>query len=381
MRVGGLAARTLVAHTSDELVQHAVTLWRDDEPWLLIGGGSNTVVSDEGFPGTVVLVRNTGIEAIDDPSLDAGVVRLRVQAGHDWDELVQATVERGLAGLEALSGIPGRAGAAPIQNIGAYGCELQDVLHSIEFLERGDDEPHRLTAAELELGYRDSAIKQGLEGVVLSIDLLLTDRAPARGAHRAAAAGIDPDHAEAVAPVRYGQLAQALGVELGEVVSIQRIRDAVIALRASKGMVLDESDHDTWSAGSFFTNPIVSSRFAAALPADAPRFALQAAEPAPAVTSFEELAAGVPLRVPRTTNDNRVKLSAAWLIEHAGVPRGFRLPGSGAAISSKHTLALTNRGGATAEQVAELARFVVQRVQQEFGVILVPEPRLYGLEV
>ncbi|MHA3724754.1 UDP-N-acetylmuramate dehydrogenase [Leucobacter sp. HY1910] len=381
MRVGGHAERTLVAHTAAELVQHAVTLWREHEPWLLVGGGSNTVVSDEGFPGTVVLVRNTGIEAIDDPTLDAGIVRLRVQAGQDWDELVQATVERGLAGLEALSGIPGLAGAAPVQNIGAYGCELQDVLHSIEFLERGDEVPRRLMAAELELGYRDSAIKQGMEGVVLSIDLLLTDRAPARGAHRAAAAGNDPDHAEAVAPVRYGQLAQALEVELGALVPIQRIRDAVIALRASKGMVLDASDHDTWSAGSFFTNPIVSSRFAAGLPENAPRFALRAPEPAPGVTSFEELAAGVPLRVPRAESDNRVKLSAAWLIEHAGVPRGFRLPGSGAAISSKHTLALTNCGGATAAQVAELARFVVQRVQQEFGVILVPEPRLYGLEV
>nr|WP_051053770.1 UDP-N-acetylmuramate dehydrogenase [Leucobacter salsicius] len=386
MRVGGSAERTLTAHTSEELASLAAALWGDDQPWLLIGGGSNTVVSDEGFPGTIVLARNTGIDAIDDAELSAGEVRVRVQAGHNWDELVAATVDRGLAGLEALSGIPGLAGAAPVQNIGAYGCELSDVLHSIEFLERGDRTPRRLSAAELELGYRDSAIKQGMEGVVLSIDLVLTDREPARGAHRAAAQGTDPDQVEAVAPVRYSQLAGALGVELGAPVPIREIRAAVLRLRASKGMVLDAVDHDTWSAGSFFTNPIVSASFASGLPENAPRFPLQAPEPAPGITSLEELAAGVPLRRPQASAaasraERQVKLSAAWLIEHAGVPRGFRLPGSGAAISSKHTLALTNQGGATAAQVAELARFVVQRVQQEFGVVLVPEPRLYGLEV
>lgn len=386
MRVGGPAERILTAHTSQELAAIAGDLWAEDEDWLLIGGGSNTVVSDPGFPGTIVLARNTGIDAIADTELAPGEVRLRVQAGHNWDELVAATVDRGLAGVEALAGIPGLAGAAPVQNIGAYGCELADVLHSIEFLERGDHTPRRMSAAELELGYRDSAIKQGLEGVVLSIDLVLTDRAPARGAHRAGAEGTDPDQAEAVAPVRYAQLATALGVELGASVPIQEIRAAVLRLRASKGMVLDEADHDTWSAGSFFTNPIVSAAFASGLPENAPRFALRAPEPAPGITSFEELAAGVPLRRPQIDavaerSERQVKLSAAWLIEHAGVPRGFRLPGSGAAISSKHTLALTNQGGATAAQVAELARFVVQRVQQEFGVVLVPEPRLYGLEV
>lgn len=396
MRVGGPAERTFVAHTSEELAQLAVALWQDDEPWLLIGGGSNTVVSDEGFPGTIVLARNTGIDAIHDPALETGEVRLRVQAGHDWDELVAATIERGLAGIEALSGIPGRAGAAPVQNIGAYGCELSDVLHSIEFLESGHRESRRLTAADLALGYRDSAIKQGLEGVVLSIDLVLTDRSPARGAHRAAARGMangmtdgaangstnaGSTSVDAVAPVRYGQLAQALGVEVGAHVAIHEIRKAVLALRASKGMVLDAADHDSWSSGSFFTNPIVTSSFASSLPQEAPRFPLRALEPAPAFTSLEEIAAGVPMRIPRATPKNRVKLSAAWLIENSGIPRGFRLPGSGAAISSKHTLAITNRGGATAAQVAELARFVVQRVQQEFGVILVPEPRLYGLEV
>jgi UDP-N-acetylmuramate dehydrogenase len=261
-----------------------------------------------------------------------------------------------------------------VQNIGAYGQELSDVLHSIEFLDRESGEVRRMTAEELQLGYRDSAIKRGLEGVVLSIDLLLGD---ARAGDADSAAGGGP----LSAPVRYAQLAGALGVEIGDRVPLRQLRDSVLRLRASKGMVLDPEDHDSWSAGSFFTNPIVSEHFSRQLPAHAPRFPLGEDESAPAVTSFEELAAGVPLRVPQAEPERMVKLSAAWLIENAGVVRGFRLPGSGAAISSKHTLAITNRGGASAADVAELARLVVQRVQQEFGVILAPEPNLYGMEL
>ena len=377
MRVGGPAERLIVARSRDDLVEHATELWESGEPWMLLGGGSNTVVSDEGFPGTVLLVRNTGATRITDEGEGSapGEVRLRVQAGHDWDSLVAACVDRGWVGIEALSGIPGLAGAAPIQNIGAYGQELSQVLHSIEFLDLEQREVRRIPAADLELGYRDSIIKQGLEGVVVSIDLMLTEsrEEPVVGAH-----------AEAPAPtaeVSYAQLAQALGVELGDRVPIRQLRDSVLRLRASKGMVLDPSDHDSWSSGSFFTNPIVSEHFARSLPEDAPRFPVGDVEPAPAVTSLEELAAGTPLRLPGAAPERTFKLSAAWLIEHSGVKRDFRLPGSGAAISSKHTLAITNRGGASAADVAELARFVVQRVQQEFGVILAPEPNLYGLEL
>ena len=380
MRVGGPAERVVVAHSAEELVELATELWNEYEPWLLLGGGSNTVVCDEGYPGAVLLVRNTGAVRVDDESLPAGTIRLRVQAGHDWDQLVSACVDRGWAGIEALSGIPGLAGAAPVQNIGAYGQELSDVLHSIEFLDRETGEVVRLSAEDLELGYRDSAIKRGREGVVLSIDLLLRDT----GAEEAgtASAGVDGAAAGvAASPIAYGQLAKALGLEVGDRAPIREVRNVVLGLRASKGMVLDADDHDTWSSGSFFTNPIVSERFARSLPENAPRFSMEDEEPAPAVTTFEELAAGVPLRVPERIEERRVKLSAAWLIENAGVPKGFRLPGSGAAISSKHTLAITNRGAATAGDVAELARFVVQRVQQEFGVILVPEPNLYGLEL
>ncbi len=368
MRVGGAPDEIVVAHTRDDLVQHALELWGAGEPWLLLGGGSNTVMSDDGYPGTVLLVRNNGVDRVIDQLLEqAQKVRIRVQAGQDWDRLVEFCVSQGWAGIEALSGIPGLAGAAPVQNIGAYGAELSDALHSIEFLDAETGEAVRLSAAELELGYRTSTLKRGREGVVLSIDLVLDASGDGRSA-----------------PVRYQQLASALGVEIGERVPLTELRAAVLGLRASKGMVLDEGDHDTWSAGSFFTNPIVSERFARELPADAPRYPVEAGDEAAAVVvTFEQLQRGEVPAPPTLggATQARVKLSAAWLIEHAGVTKGFRLAGSGAAISSKHTLAITNRGGASAADVAQLARFVVQRVQQEFGIVLVPEPNLYGLEV
>lgn len=364
MRVGGPAERVIVARSSAELAEHALELWEAGEPWLLLGGGSNTIVCDEGFPGAVVLARNTGVDRVIDESLDEGFVRLRVQAGQDWDSLVAFCVERGWSGIEALSGIPGCAGAAPVQNIGAYGAELGDVLHSIEFLDAVSGEQLRLSAAELELGYRDSTLKRGREGVVLSIDIVLG----------AGADGLS-------AAVRYGQLAQALGIEVGERAPLDELRSAVLRLRASKGMVLDDEDHDTWSAGSFFTNPIVTEKFANELPAETPRFPLDDSEQVPVVISFEDLERGLLPSLPSNGAPRMVKISAAWLIEHSGVQKGFRLPGSGAAISSKHTLAITNRGAASAADVAQLARLVVQRVQQEFGIILVPEPNLYGLEL
>lgn len=327
LRVGGPAARLLTAATTDELVAAAFTAWEDGE-WLVLGGGSNVLVADDGFDGTVVLVRTKGVES----SADADGVTVRVAAGEPWDAFVATTVENGWTGLEALSGIPGTVGAAPVQNIGAYGVELSDVLTAIEFLDAVTGERAWVPAAELALGYRTSTLKHGRRGVVLTVEFRLGT---------ASSDGV---------PVRYAQLAGSLGVELGALVAPSTVRAEVLRLRGSKGMVLDADDPDTWSAGSFFTNPLVSPEFAETLPAEAPRW--------PA--------------------GDEVKLSAAWLIEHAGVHRGYAVPGSRAGISSKHTLALTNRGGATAAQVAELARYVQVTVLNRFGVALVPEPVVVG---
>lgn len=368
MRVGGAPRAYRLAETSDELVRQATALWASDEDWLLLGGGSNTVVADEGFDGTVLLVRNTGAEILEDQGLPEGQLRLRVQAGQNWDELVELCVQRGWAGIEALSGIPGSAGAAPIQNIGAYGQEVGSVLHAVTFLDYDSGEVLRLHREELGLGYRDSVFKRGRRGVVLSIDLTLANN------------GEVPSPLSA--PVAYAQLADALGVQLGDRVSIKELRRTVLRLRASKGMVLDPADPDTSSAGSFFTNPIVTEAFARELPAEAPRWPVAIPEEPAIATPLEVLDAGGALRLPPASARPRlVKLSAAWLIEHAGIGKGFRLPGSGAAISSKHTLAITNCGAASAADVGQLARFVVQRVQSEFGVLLHPEPILVGVEL
>jgi UDP-N-acetylmuramate dehydrogenase len=293
-------------------------------------------------------------------------VRLRVQAGEPWDDLVAHAVDRGWSGIEALSGIPGAAGAAPVQNIGAYGQELASSLAGIDFLDFESGEVRWMPAAELQLGYRTSVLKQGMRGIVLAIELELHDTAAEASVLGAALSQ----------PVLYGQLAAALGVQLGDRVPISQLRDTVLELRRSKGMVLDAGDPDTASAGSFFTNPIVTESFARSLPEAAPRWPLESEAP-DRVIPLEHYAGVGP--VPDSDSPSTVKLSAAWLIEHAGITRGFRLPGSRAAISGKHTLALTNTGGATADEVAQLARFVQGRVAAEFGVILQPEPVLIGV--
>jgi len=329
MRVGGPAREVVAPATEAALVAAARDAWSTGEEWLVLGGGSNLVVSDAGFDGTVIRVVTTGIEVQE----DAAGMRLRVQAGEPWDALVARAVAEGWAGIEALSGIPGSTGAAPIQNIGAYGQELSSTLVSIDFLDYSTEEVQRVPAAELGLGYRTSALKRGRAGVVLAIELAL-------------AAARDSLVSDA-------QLATALGVPIGSRVPTAVIRSGVLALRASKGMVLDAGDPDSVSCGSFFTNPIVSELFAHRLPPEVPRW-LQ-------------------------DDDASVKLSAAWLIERSGVSRGFALPGSQAAISAKHTLAIVNRGGATASQVAELARYVRARVSAKFGIELQPEPALVGM--
>ncbi|MDJ0338594.1 UDP-N-acetylmuramate dehydrogenase [Cryobacterium sp. PH31-O1] len=379
-RVGGPPAARVAPVTEQDLINETLVVWGLEENWLLLGGGSNTVVADEGFDGIVIQVVTRGIEVLAvgretssdaDAAPTAGIesgsgVRLRVQAGEPWDDLVAYAVEHGWAGIEALSGIPGSCGAAPVQNIGAYGQELSDSLVAVDFLSYETGEVERLERADLDLGYRTSALKRGLRGVVLAIELELHDTA-------AEASVLGSPLGQ---PLKYAQLAGALGVQLGDRVPLPIVRETVLGLRAGKGMVLDPNDCDTFSAGSFFTNPIVTETFARSLPADAPRWPLEA-EPADRVIPLEEYMGVGP--IPGEEPVRLVKLSAAWLIEHAGVRRGFRLPGSKAAVSSKHTLALTNTGGATAAEVAELARYVLGRVQAEYGVNLQPEPVLVGL--
>ena len=353
--VGGPARQLIRASSTEQLIESTIEVWASGQDWLLLGGGSNLVVADEGFDGTVIRVETRGIERLESSD---GSVRLRVQAGEPWDALVVHTVERGWSGLEALSGIPGSSGAAPIQNIGAYGQELSASLIAIEYLDYLRGELLRVPAAELELGYRTSAMKRGRQGLVVSIELELAASADALSQ-----------------PIAYPQLAAAMGAKLGDRVALADVRSGVLALRAAKGMVLDPNDPDSVSCGSFFTNPVVTENFARSLPAEAPRWPIE-----PELADVAVPIGGEP--APRLFPTNtRVKLSAAWLIEHAGITRGFALPGSRAAISSRHTLAIVNRGGASAAEIAELARYAQTRVLSEFGVRLQPEPMLVGLEL
>ena len=383
IHVGGAPRELFEATTREQLIETMREVWDSNEPWLLLGGGSNTVVADEGFDGTLVLIRTRGISEVttsyivpegraasgpDAPTSHEGSIVLRVQAGEPWDAVVDFAVSHGLAGIEALAGIPGSTGATPVQNIGAYGQEVADVISSVEFLDYVTGEVENIPAAALGFGYRDSIFKRGRLGVVLSVDFALTPSWRSDAVSEATALSL---------PITYPQLAESLGVAVGNRAELSRVREAVLALRASKGMVLDAGDTDTVSVGSFFVNPIVTESFARTLPAGAPRYPVEAPV-AQRVTPLDGSATTV---VPGVEGPTLVKLSAAWLIEAAGVKKGFGVPGSGAAISSKHTLAITNRGGATSDDILGLARYVQALVQSHFGLILQPEPNLIGLEI
>jgi UDP-N-acetylmuramate dehydrogenase len=331
LRVGG-PARDLVEVTSThELVEVVRALDAAGEPVLVLGGGSNVLVGDAGFDGTVVLVATRGVSQ-DVASCSGAVVT--VAAGEPWDPFVALTVEQGWSGMEALSGIPGSIGASPIQNVGAYGTEVGQHITTVRTLDRSTGKVRTLFAVECGFGYRTSVFKTH-PGRYVVLDVTFQLRLGSLSA-----------------PVRYAELARVLGVEVGTRVPATQVRDAVLSLRRSKGMVLDDVDPDTWSAGSFFTNPVLDPAAVADLPDGAPRYA----QP-----------------------DGRVKTSAAWLIEHAGFGRGW---GDGAArISTKHTLALTNRGSASATDVVALARQVRSGVEQTFGIVLEPEPVLVGCEL
>lgn len=350
-RVGGTARYWVKATTEEQLIDAIRQADANREPLLVLGGGSNVLVADEGFPGTVVHIGTQGITVLEQTPQS---VLIRVDAGQNWDDVVAHTVAKGWSGLEALSGIPGAAGATPVQNVGAYGAEVADTLVSIRAWDRQQHRIVELSNQDLDFGYRDSIIKRTVADsirdpmaatprwVVLSVDFQLAN---------------NQQHT----PVRYSQLARALGVELGDEADIARVREEVLKLRASKGMVLDETDHDTWSTGSFFTNPIVPAEQTQHLPEEAPQF--------PAGTNES----GQPL----------VKLSAAWLIDHAGYHKGFgaELTGGRASLSTKHTLALTNRGSATTADLITVAQAVRDGVQKHWKIALHPEPVLIGCRV
>ncbi|WP_299573438.1 UDP-N-acetylmuramate dehydrogenase [uncultured Williamsia sp.] len=340
MRVGGPARDLVTPSSADDLVATITRLDAAGKPVLVIGGGSNLLVGDAGVDATVVKVTHADVAV--EPLGDGGV-RMVVGAGADWDAIVADSVARGLGGLECLSGIPGSVGATPVQNVGAYGVEIADVLDGVELLDRTTGTRSWVAPSALGLGYRTSALKHRDERIVLTVAFRLTDD------------GVS-------APIRYRELAGVLGVDMGERAGVVEVREAVLALRRGKGMVLDARDPDTWSSGSFFTNPVVS---ATDLPAveDAVRARLGSAD------------------MPRYPAPDGVKLSAGWLIEKAGFGRGFPGPDAPARLSTKHTLALTNRGSASAEDIAALARRVRDGVQDAFGVRLHPEPVLVACTV
>ncbi|MHA7268218.1 UDP-N-acetylmuramate dehydrogenase [Arthrobacter sp. HLT1-20] len=348
LHVGGPAKNYVVATTEAEIIAAVKAADGAGEQLLILGGGSNLLISDDGFAGTVVKIASSGYTV--DSQDSCGGASVVVQAGHDWDDFVHQSVLHAWSGLEALSGIPGSAGATPVQNVGAYGCDVSLTIAAVRTWDREKNAVHTFTSSELKFGYRESLLKATTVNgspryVVLSVEFqLLLGRMSA--------------------PIKYAELARTLGVEIGQRANSLDVRRAVLALRASKGMVLDPADRDTFSTGSFFTNPIVSAEVAATLPADAPRW--------PA--------------------GDLVKLSAAWLIEHAGFAKGYGLLGEvpatsqtddagtppRASLSTKHTLAITNRGGARAEDILVVAREVRDGVVRTFGITLVPEPVLVG---
>ncbi len=337
LRLGGPARRAVVAATDAELVAAVRDADAAGEPVLVLGGGSNLVVADEGFDGVVVQVATRGIARAD----EGDVAVMDVAAGEDWDAFVATSVAAGLSGVEALSGIPGRVGATPMQNVGAYGQEVKDTLRSVRLWDRRERAAVTLPAAACDFRYRESRLKdEPGRWLVLGVTFALAKNVQS-------------------APISYAELARALGVAEGARAPLARVRETVIELRRGKGMVLDPSDADSTSAGSFFMNPIVAD-------ADLP-----------AIEARIRAKLGDGPKVPRfPATPGRTKLPAAWLIERAGFAKGF---GEGAVgISRKHTLALVHRGGGTTRELLALARTVRDGVAEAFGVSLQPEPVMVG---
>jgi UDP-N-acetylmuramate dehydrogenase len=325
LRLGGPAARLAAATHQDELV---AMIRQCGDDYLLLAGGSNVVIADAGVQTTVILVRTTGVELR--PAADESML-VTVEAGQPWDDLVSLCVNEGLSGIECLSGIPGSAGATPIQNVGAYGQEVAETIASVRVLDRVTDTIVDLSPAQCGFAYRSSLFRGSSAYVVLSVTFRL---------HRAT-------HST---PIRYAELARALDVDPGESAPLTAVRSAVLGLRTTKGMVLDPVDPDTYSAGSFFTNPVLSE------------------------SAFAELRER--FDPPSWPAPGGVKVSAAWLIERAGFSKGYRGAHDGVAVSGKHTLALTNRGTGTTTALLDLAREIRDGVRKTFDIDLHPEPIL-----
>ena len=329
LRVGGPATKIVQVSTEAQII--AAIEEAGDTPILIMGGGTNVLIADKGFDGTVIRISNNSVQAEVDACSGA---TLTIGAGEDWDVFVQTTINSGFAGLETLSGIPGTVGAAPIQNIGAYGHEVSEFITRVRTYDRELKEIYTFTNSQCEFTYRNSYFKAH-PGRYVVLDVQFQLRI-----------------GEFSAPITYLELSKKLGIEPGDKASVVATRAAVLELRASKGMLLSPDDHDSWSAGSFFTNPIISQQAADGLPDAAPKWPL---------------------------NDGRVKISAAWLIENAGMHKGDEV--GGARISTKHVLALTNSGDATAADIAELAKRARDHVKEVFGITLDAEVNLIGIEI
>jgi UDP-N-acetylmuramate dehydrogenase len=329
LRVGGPATKIVQVSTEAQII--AAIEEAGDTPILIMGGGTNVLIADRGFEGTVIRISNNSVQSEVDACSGA---TLTIGAGEDWDSFVQTTINSGFAGLETLSGIPGTVGAAPIQNIGAYGHEVSEFITRVRTYDRELKEIYTFTNSQCEFTYRNSYFKAHPgRYVVLEVQFQLRI-------------------GEFSDPITYLELSKKLGIEPGDKAPVVKTRQAVLELRASKGMLLSPDDHDSWSAGSFFTNPIISQQAADGLPDAAPKWPL---------------------------NDGRVKISAAWLIENAGMHKGDEV--GGARISTKHVLALTNSGDATAADIAELARRARDQVREIFGITLEAEVNLIGIEI
>ncbi len=347
--VGGPASRLVETTTEAELIDAVRTADAEGVPLLVLGGGSNLLVSDAGFDGLVVRDVRRDLTT-PDHSACAGVT-VTAAAGTPWDDVVAHAAAHRLKGIEALSGIPGSTGATPVQNVGAYGQEVSQTIATVRVWDRVRARVRTLPVVDLQFGYRTSLLKRSMRALPDDAD----PGAPWFPTPRYVVLDVTFQLrvADLSEPIQYGELARALGIAVGERAPLPEVRATVLALRGRKGMVLDPADPDTRSAGSFFTNPVLTEADAAELPADAPRF---------------------------PAGEGLVKTSAAWLIEQAGFTKGYGLPGP-AALSTKHTLALTNRGGANAGDLLALARTVRDGVAQRFGIALEPEPVIVGTDL